>query len=314
MEIYKHRKGFQTELHWLLALIVLVLIVFGVLAILQTVSLFLVTQLFDIPMESMMNLFGGNLDHPNARLALLVIQGLGGGTAFLLGGWVFMHFVDKKTMVWPKQLERTNLNGLLILLPLLLGFILFNSLFVYLNMNVQFPDFLAELEKAMRDKEDELMKLTIYITNFENTLELIVGVLVIGVIAGIGEEYLFRGILQPKLRDYTRSIHWGIWLSAFIFSAIHFQFYGFIPRMLLGALFGYLYVYSGSLVYPMLAHILNNTFTVIMVHLNKQGVVEFNLEEPGQLYWHYILIGLVLFVVSAFYFVLLHRRRSPENG
>lgn len=313
MEIYRHRKGYQTELHWLLALTVLVLIVIGALAILQTVFLFLVTLLFDIPMENIIKLVSGNLDHPDGRLAILIVQ-LSGGAALMLGAWLFMRFVDKKTMVWPKQWERVNLNGLLILLPLLLGFILFNSLFLYLNMNVQFPEFLAELEKAMRDKEDELMKLTLYITDFENTLELVMGILVIGVVAGIGEEYLFRGVLQPKLRDYTKSIHWGIWLSAFVFSAIHLQFYGFVPRMMLGALFGYLYVYSGSLVYPMLAHILNNAFTVIMVHLNKQGVVEFDLEEPGQLYWHYILIGLLLFVVSSFYFVLMHRRRSPEHG
>jgi membrane protease YdiL (CAAX protease family) len=288
--------------------------VFGALAILQTISLFLVTLVFDIPMDAMMKLVSGQLEHPNARVALLLIQGLGGGAAFILGGWVFMRFVDKKTLVWPLQWQRANANGILVLIPLLLGFILFNSLFVYLNMNVQFPEFLSGLEKVLRDKEDELMKLTLYITDFENTFELLLGVLVIGVIAGIGEEYLFRGILQPKLRDYTRSIHWGIWLSAFIFSAIHFQFYGFVPRMLLGALFGYLYVYSGSLVYPMLAHILNNSFTVVMVYLNKRGAVEFNMEEPGQLYWHYILIGLVLFTISSFYFVLLHRRKIQDNG
>ncbi len=314
MEIYRHRKGSQTELHWLLALTVLILIVFGALAILQTLSLFLVTIVFDIPMDAVMKLVSGQLEHPNARVALLLIQGLGGGAAFILGGWVFMRFVDKKTMVWPLQWQRVNANGLLVLIPLLLGFILFNSLFVYLNMNVHFPDFLSDLEKAMRDKEDELMKLTLYITDFDNTLELLLGVLVIGVMAGIGEEYLFRGVLQPKLRNYTRSIHWGIWLSALIFSAIHFQFYGFIPRMFLGALFGYLYVYSGSLVYPILAHILNNSFTVVMVYLNKRGAVEFNLEDPGQLYWHYIIIGLLLFAISSFYFVLLHRRKNQKNG
>jgi membrane protease YdiL (CAAX protease family) len=142
------------------------------------------------------------------------------------------------------------------------------------------------------------MELTKFLTDFENTTELLVGILVIGVLAGIGEEYLFRGIIQPKIRYYTGSMHMGVWITAIVFSAIHFQFYGFMPRLMLGALFGYLYVYSGSLLYPMVAHALNNTFTVLMVYLNKLDVMEFDLEDSGELYWHYILIGLVVFGIS----------------
>jgi uncharacterized protein len=126
----------------------------------------------------------------------------------------------------------------------------------------------------------------------------LMGILVIGVLAGIGEEFLFRGVLQPKLHLFTGNAHVAIWLSAFIFSAIHFQFYGFFPRMMLGAVFGYLYLYSGSLVYPIIGHILNNTFTVVLVYLNKLGKIEFNIDETDQVSIPLALIGLLILVVG----------------
>ncbi|MEX0884129.1 MAG: CPBP family intramembrane glutamic endopeptidase [Cyclobacteriaceae bacterium] len=303
MEIYEHQQGSKVHQHWLLSFTVLTLIVFGTLAILQTLALGLIPVLFGLSLDQIQDLLTGELEHPNGRLAFLFIQGLGGGLGFLLGGWIFIRFVDKKTLNWKQHLVRTKFNPILILFPILIGFVLFNSLFVYLNMNMELPEVFSELEAAMRAKEDQLMQLTKYLTDFENPVEMLMGVLVIGVLAGIGEEYLFRGIIQPKMHRYTGNSHLGIWITAFIFSAIHFQFYGFVPRLLLGALFGYLYLFSGSLIYPMLAHILNNGITVVLVYLNKLKILEFDLEEPGELYWHYIFVGLIVFIMSAGLFV-----------
>ena len=142
------------------------------------------------------------------------------------------------------------------------------------------------------------MVLTKYITDFDSFSEFLMGILVIGVFAGLGEEFLFRGVVQPKLHAYTGNAHLGIWITAFIFSAIHLQFYGFFPRMLLGAIFGYLYLYSGSLIYPIVAHILNNAVTVILVYLNKLGKLEFNIEETEQVSVPIALLGLVILVVG----------------
>ena len=209
-----------------------------------------------------------------------------------------MRFVDRATMVWEQQFQATKFGKLLLMVPLLFGFILFNSFFIYWNLQVEFPDFLQEFESWALIKEEEMMKITLYLTDFENTGEFLAGVLVIGILAGIGEEYLFRGVLQPKLHHYTGNAHAGVWITAIIFSAIHFQFYGFLPRLMLGALFGYLYVYSGSLVYPIVAHILNNTFTVVAVYLNKLGIVEFDIEGTAEVEWYYVLFGLGLFLLS----------------
>ncbi|WP_209331319.1 CPBP family intramembrane glutamic endopeptidase [Lunatimonas salinarum] len=313
MEIYENQQGRPVIHPWLLSLVLLFLVVFGALLVTQGIAVALIPVLFDMPFEEILSVAAGNSQHENARMSLLFIQALGGGGGFLLGGWIFLKFIDKKSLNLPKQFANLRPGGLILLISLIGGFISFNSLFVYLNGHMQFPDAMAELERMLRAKEDELMQLTLFITDFANVNELLMGIFVIGIMAGIGEEYLFRGILQAKMHGYTGNVHLGIWITAAIFSAIHLQFYGFLPRLMLGALFGYLYVFSGSLVYPILAHILNNTFTVLMVYAAKLGMVDFDMEEPTELYWHYVLIGLAVFAVSARYFIQLHPKKEIDG-
>jgi uncharacterized protein len=313
MEIYETRSEIGKKHNWLLSLVLLLLVIFGTLAVLQGISLFLVPPLFGIPMDDLVYIFGGNYEHPNARLAFLFIQGIGSAGAFLIGSLIFIKFIDRGTLRWKQQLNNTKFNQSILIVPILLSFIVVNSVVIYWNMNLNFPDFMRGFEIYAQGKEAELMRITQYITDFDHVGEYLAGLLVIGILAGIGEEYLFRGILQPKIHQYTGNAHLGIWISAFIFSAIHFQFYGFLPRMLLGGLFGYLYLYSGSLIYPIAAHILNNGFTVTMVYFSKRGWVDYNIEDTDQLEWHIVLIGLVIFVFS-FKAFIDQSRNSPFNG
>ena len=298
MELYEDRPGQSNHQPWLLSFTVLVLIVFGTLSVLQSVAVALLPMLFGISIDQVSLLLGATLDHPNARLAYFFIKGLGGGFAFFVGGWIFIRFVDKKTLQFEKHLTPQLLDNLWIVFPILIGYILLNAILIYLNMNFDFPDFLSELEASLKAKEDQLMDLTSYTLDFDSFGEFLVGILVIGLLAGVGEEYLFRGIVQPKMHQYTRNAHWGVWITAFIFSLIHFQFYGFLPRLFLGVLFGYLYLYTGSLLYPMLAHISNNVMMVTLVYLNKLRLLEFSMGEVDTLKWQYIIVGLFVFIFS----------------
>src|SRR5690606_23812249 len=109
------------------------------------------------------------------------------------------------------------------------------------------------------------------------------------------------------------SAHAGIWIAAIIFSAIHFQFYGFMPRLMLGALFGYLYYYSGSLIYPIVAHIFNNALTVVAVYLNKMDVMEFDIEGGAELNWYYVVLGVVIFFVNFRAFISNTSKRENDK-
>ncbi len=87
----------------------------------------------------------------------------------------------------------------------------------------------------------------------------------------------------------------GIWVSAILFSALHMQFYGFFPRMLLGAFFGYLLLWSGSLWLPIIAHFVNNCVAVIFYYLKFNGikVVDIEIIGTGETLWLGILSGIV---------------------
>jgi membrane protease YdiL (CAAX protease family) len=213
---------------------------------------------------------------------------------------------------WEIQQSRLNSKNLIIFLGITLGSMFLNGLLVYWNAQLDLPESLSGLETWMKEMETQLMELTLFLTDFQTIPELLTGILVIGVFAGIGEEMFFRGVVQPKLKLYTNSAHWGIWLTAIIFSAIHVQFYGFIPRVFLGALFGYLYLYSGSLLYPILAHIFNNTLTVIVVYLSNQGQLDFDLESTDSVSYPAAMLGFLVLMVGFFYFKKINQAKDAE--
>lgn len=114
------------------------------------------------------------------------------------------------------------------------------------------------LESWFKPTEDMLEELTAFLASGDGLLQRTVVLFSIAALPGIFEELSFRGVLQPLLIRATGSAFWGIAIASIVFSAIHFQFYGFLPRVLLGALFGWLAHRSGSLIPGMVAHFVNN--------------------------------------------------------
>ena len=310
MEIYETHSEIAQRKSWLLSLIVIVLVAFGVLILLQGIALALVPVLFNIPIDDLLGLINGNYDVPNGRMAMLFVQGIGSGIGFWVAAWVITTFIEKANLKWDVQLSRFNWKALGLVLAITVGGMLFNSFLVYFNSNLSLPEFMSGIEAWMKETEDQLMGLTKFLTDFQTIPELITGILVIGVLAGIGEEMFFRGLVQAKMHRYLKSGHWGVWMTAIIFSAIHLQFYGFLPRVFLGAIFGYMYLYSGSLIYPILAHIFNNSFTVIMVYLSNQGVIDFDLESTDDVSYVASLAGLLVLLAGIYY---LKKMKIPKH-
>ncbi|WP_460639084.1 lysostaphin resistance A-like protein [Larkinella harenae] len=162
------------------------------------------------------------------------------------------------------------------------------------NERIELPGLLRPVEEWMRQKEYANGLLTHQLTSFTATHQLLLALLVIGVIASLGEEVYFRGVLQTKLIAWTGNSHAGIWLAAALFSAVHFQFYGFVPRLLLGALMGYLYCWSGNLWVAVLAHFINNGLAVLMTYLNVPALV-----TNG--FWRTVLLLISVLLLTLFY-------------
>ena len=152
-----------------------------------------------------------------------------------------------------------------------LFFMVLNSEVIEWNKSIIFPEFMSEFETWAYNKEKELEKITIFLVSFENNWQYLFGILTIAIIPGICEEFLFRGVLQKNFYLISNNIHLSILISAFLFSALHLQFYGFFPRMLLGILFGYVFYWSGSLIYPIIGHVFNNFFSLSIFYFSQKG-------------------------------------------
>ena len=163
------------------------------------------------------------------------------------------------------------------------------------NQKMILPDFLRGVETWMKEKEDAAMKVTIQLITVRSNLDFVVNLIMIAVLPAIGEELMFRGGIQRSLNKAFQSPHVAIWLTAIIFSAIHVQFYGFVPRMLLGAGFGYLYYFSGNLWYAIFAHFLNNAYAVCAAfYMQKHNMPLDKADEPIGFPWYGYLISAII--------------------
>lgn len=156
-------------------------------------------------------------------------------------------------------------KGHILLLTLLSVFLLSPtiSLTGLLNKQMELPSFMEPMENWMRSQEETAEKLTLMLLAGEGLITVIFNLIVIALAAGVTEEFLFRGALQRVIGKWTHNHHIIIWSAAIIFSAFHMQFFGFLPRMLLGAYFGYLLYWSRNIWIPVFAHFVNNAFAVI---------------------------------------------------
>ncbi len=142
---------------------------------------------------------------------------------------------------------------------------MFNRL-VEWNESISLPAAFSSIEAWMRQQEEVAAAVTeqmLQIKSFPHFLAVILG---IGVLTGMGEEMIFRGVLQQTVQGESRRAHFAVWSCAFLFSAIHLQFYGFFPRLLLGAFFGYLLVWSHNLWLPIFGHLFNNSMVVCIAY------------------------------------------------
>ena len=183
-----------------------------------------------------------------------------------------------KYLKMDKKPSGAILIGVIICMIVLIPFM---NLVISWNESLTLPESFSGLETWMREKEASAQLVTDQLLDIHSLGALILLIFVVGILTGIGEETLFRGILQRLFLEKTRNKHAAIWIGAIIFSAVHFQFFGFVPRMLLGAFFGYLLVWSGNIWLPITPHIFNNSMAVDYRYLENKGYELTYLEKIG---------------------------------
>lgn len=233
--------------------------------------------------------------YPNSWWYLMLIQAVSHSFTFLIPSVIYWRWSEQHRV---EEFVRRPLPSFLLLgvaCLAVLAFMPLNSLIIEWNNSLHLPQGLFRVESWMRRKEQELATMTQFLTEFKSLSKLFVAMTVMAIIPAIGEEVLFRGIIQRKIFHKIGDMHISIWLTAAIFSATHLQFLGFIPRMLLGAMFGYMYAWSRNLWTPIFAHFVNNAATLLMVYLSNQQLISMNVENPeSTISWTGALLSLVL--------------------
>ncbi|MEO9482498.1 MAG: CPBP family intramembrane glutamic endopeptidase [Ekhidna sp.] len=183
-----------------------------------------------------------------------------------------------------------------------ISFMVVNSAIGEWNMNLDFGS--SDFAKWAKGSEEQLKVLTEHLTNFTSPTHFILAIVVIAIIPAIGEEFLFRGLIQNLFSKAFSNHHVAIWVTGFIFAAIHMQFFGVMPRMFLGVLFGYLYHWSGKLTVAMIGHLVNNGLALIALYMAQKDVVEVSPEQMEQAApWPAVLVFAVItfFLLRMFY-------------
>ncbi|MBS3770370.1 MAG: CPBP family intramembrane glutamic endopeptidase [Bacteroidales bacterium] len=272
---------------------------------------FLAIPVFGISFSELSNLFAnGNFsDQLHLLKYFQTIQTIG---LFVLPPFIIARLYSGQTgafLGFASQPKIASLSVVIVMIFFALPFINFLS---HLNQSIPFPESLELLEKHLIDREEEARRITYRFLDAENIQQLLVNLLMVAVLPALGEELLFRGILQKLFAAWARNIHLGILIAAIVFSAMHIQFYGFIPRVALGILFGYLFYWSGSIWLPITGHFVNNGSAVIFYYIvgSESDMIYGNYGTVGSSELMVIFSGVMIGLCC--YLVYMYEKRSGQ--
>ena len=201
-----------------------------------------------------------------------------------------------------KKIKRQNV--LLIILIMLFSQILV-AVSMQWNLEIinSLKSFIPSVVESMKLMEENAKTITEAFLKMENTSDLLFNLFLIAFIPAIGEEMVFRGVLQKKLHSILQSPHLAIFVSSFIFSAIHMQFFGFLPRFILGIILGYLFYYSKNLWMPIIAHFINNALAVLIMYSAFANKLNTDISEIEKTDINFLQASISFVVVMLFIYL-----------
>jgi membrane protease YdiL (CAAX protease family) len=248
-------------------------------------------------------LFGASsltdLQNENTIFSLKFLQAWSSVGIFIVPPFLFAYLSGNSLSFKSVSRQQLMLTAVIMFfaMPLINGLSLWNE-------QLHLPGFLESEEAWMRAAEAKAMAITEAFLAVNTPLGLAVNILIIAIIPALGEELLFRGVIQKELSKWSGKVHLSIWITAFLFSAIHLQFLGFFPRFLIGGLLGYMFYWSGSIWLPILAHFVNNAVAVILYYMVAKGRLAADVETIGvnegqtsMLLISFLSVGLLLYLL-----------------
>lgn len=233
---------------------------------------------------------------------------------FISPAIIIALFITKLPADFLQLRKAPSLKGIILTIAIILLSIPAMNFIIYCNESILFPDALRGLENSLKALESSTREQIKILLGEPNVASLIMSILIIGILTGVGEELFFRGALQNIIRTRPMNPHYAIWITAVVFSILHFQFYGFIPRVLIGAFFGYLTFWSGSIWLPIFAHALNNSLVVITTWISSRNVFNFDINKIATDFSveSYLLI-IISAITTSLMIIQLYRHYSNKE-
>lgn len=229
---------------------------------------------------------------------LKYVQGVTSTGLFIISPFIIAYFLDENPFNFLYLKKNPDFKNIVLIFFLIILIQPFSNLLAELNEKLQLPDYLQNVQLLLENKESYMEKIMERFLTSSNEWSLFVNIVIIALIPAIGEELVFRGVLQRLFISMFKNAHVGIIITAFIFSAVHLQFLSFLPRFVLGIILGYLVLWSGSLFLAMIAHFINNTLAVIYYHFHYAGKIGNDLEVIGSPE-HGLIYGILSIILTA---------------
>jgi hypothetical protein len=240
---------------------------------------------------------------------ILIVQDI---SLFIIPSIIVIYLLDRQKGIKSVGISMPALKdiGLVVIMTCCLFPI--SSFTGEINAALHLPSSLSGIEDWMIEKEKTADNLIDSLINSSGTWGLILNLMTIAIIPAVAEELIFRGVLQKIFGKLFRSAHLGIWFTAIVFSAIHLQFFGFLPRLILGLAFGYLYLWSGTLWLPILAHFVNNAFPVVLTYIKGASALDETMDIA--LWKQALVIPIPLVIIFSIMVYFRNQNKDRDNN
>lgn len=210
-----------------------------------------------------------------------LVQAIQSVGLFIIPAFVASYFFSTNTFSYLKCNKPPRFLSILLVIVSMGVWIPAINFIAGLNARLNLPESLNFMEEKIIQLKESYNQLTTLFLDSTTLSDYLVNVAVMAVLPAVGEELLFRGVFQRLLSAWTKNVHWGIILSALLFSFFHFEFYGFLPRFMLGVLFGYLFAWTATIWIPILGHFINNFLIVSYYNFFRSADGTSFLDEIG---------------------------------
>ena len=298
--------GLLSEIIWLTVLTLGSMILFSLVGVPLTVALYKVN-------------YSSLLSSDYANATDQVIRALKFLNFITTLGTFLVPVIALPYLMRQKPVEYLSLNKPLKPLAVLQVVVIFLLIFPFLdwlvnfNNNLHLPESMAATDQWIRAKETQMQSLTQAFLQMDSFDDMLANLLLVAFIPALLEELYFRGLVQNLVHKWFGNTHAAVIFTAIFFSAVHLQFLGFIPRFLLGFLFGYLFFWTGSIWTTVFAHFLNNAIAVVLVYLGQNGVINYQMDQPMNSSNMTVIVSIALTATFFFALAVYYNRKRDKT-